>query len=210
MFYTAMPMEYPDWGDGRAFNMKQDIKLEKIDGGIWCPIFTLSKNEKKLSSFLIMEGIPAYLPMRKHINIQLVVSKGKSYCYKRELHVPMFPNYIFANITPEFRTELGKNRSVIRILNMNESQENVLINELKVIHKLEEFSETEEIDVTAGLTSGKKVRFIDGAFKGWEGVVSDVDGKTGMAYINVTSVEASVRLKYPAAWCCPAEAAEEG
>ena len=176
-------------------------RFEKISGGFWCPVFTLPRNEKKLCRELAAEGVPAYLPLRRHVNIQPVISKGKNYCYKRVLHVPMFPGYIFVNVTPERRTDLRYNRSVIRILEVNECQEEVLLRELNLIRELEKFSETDDIDVANGLQRGKRVKFTGGAFAGWEGVVLSVDGKDGMASINITSIESSVRLKYPAAWC---------
>ena len=178
-----------------------DHIFEKIPGGFWAPVFTLPRNEKKLCTTLQAEGIPAYLPLRRHVNIQPVISKGKNYCYKRILHVPMFPGYIFVNLTPEIRSTLCYNRSVIRILDVDEYQEEVLIRELNLIKELERFSEEEELDVTNGLQRGERVKFTGGAFAGWEGVVLSVDGKDGMACINITSIDSSVRLKYPAAWC---------
>ena len=176
-------------------------KFEKISGGVWCPIFTLPRNEKKLCGVLAADGVPVYLPLRRHVNIQPVISKGKNYCYKRVLQVPMFPGYIFANVTPERRTELRCNRSVLRILEVSEYLEDTLIDELNLIRKVEMFSEDGEIDVINGIRRGKRVKFIGGAFAGWEGVVHSVDGKDGMVSVNITSIETSVSLKYPIAWC---------
>ena len=175
--------------------------VNKITGGVRCPVFTLPRNEKKLCGVLTASGVPVYLPLRRHVNIQPVISKGKNYCYKRVLHVPMFPGYIFVNVTPELRAELRRNRSVIRILEVSEDEEKVLIDELNLIRELEKFSESDEIDVTNGIRKGKRVKFIGGAFAGWEGVVLSVDGKDGMASINITSIDTSVCLKYPVAWC---------
>ena len=174
--------------------------IRKIDGGVWSPVFTLPRNEKKVYTHLKQLGIPAYLPLRKHVNVQSVISKGKNYSYKRILHVPMFTNYLFVNVTPEVLSDLNWNRSVVRVLKPREQQESVLIEELKVIRELETFSEDEEIDVTFGLKKGKRVVFTEGVFKGWSGVITSVE-PAGMVYINVTSVEASVEVKYPAAWC---------
>lgn len=174
--------------------------IRKIDGGVWSPVFTLPRNEKKVYAHLKQQGIPAYLPLRKHVNVQSVISKGKNYSYKRILHVPMFTNYLFVNVTPEVLSDLNWNRSVVRVLKPRKQQESVLIEELKVIRELETFSEDEEIDVTFGLKKGKRVVFTEGVFKGWSGVITSVE-PAGMVYINVTSVEASVEVKYPAAWC---------
>lgn len=175
--------------------------FEKIPGGVWCPVFTLPRNEKKLCGALAAGGIPAYLPLRRHINIQPVISKGKNYCYKRVLYVPMFPGYIFANVAPERRAELRCNRSVIRILEISEPQEEVLMRELNLIRELEKFAEDGEIDVNNGVRRGERVKFIGGPFAGWEGVVLSVDGKDGMVSVNITSIDTSVSLKYPIAWC---------
>lgn len=174
--------------------------IRKIDGGVWSPVFTLPRNEKKVYTHLKQQGIPAYLPLRKHVNIQSVISKGKSYSYKRVLRVPMFTNYLFVNVTPEVMSDLNWNRSVVRVLKPREQQESVLIEELNIIRELESFSEDEEIDVTFGLKKGKRVVFTEGPFKGWFGVILSVE-PTGMVFINITSVEASVEVKYPAAWC---------
>lgn len=177
-----------------------DVVIKKIDGGIWSPVFTLSRNEKKVCSFLSKKGFPAYLPLKRQINIQPVISRGKSYSYKRVLHVPMFSNYLFAHITPEVQNELNWNRSVVRVVKINDLQEETLLKELQVIRQLELFSETADVDVFNGLKEGKKVIFTEGSFAGWEGVVLSVE-PDGMVYINISSIGSSVRIKYPAAWC---------
>ena len=177
-----------------------EVVLEKVEGGIWSPVFTLPRNEKKLFSSLTERGIPAYLPLKRHVNIQPVISKGKSYSYKRILHVPMFANYLFVNVTPEVLSDLNWNRSVVRVFRMTENEEETLIRELNLIRKLEDFSEKEEIDVTNGLQTGNRVIFSEGAFSGWTGIVQSVE-PDGMVFINITSIAASVRIKYPAAWC---------
>ena len=187
----------------------KDSFIRKIEGGVWSPVFTLPRNEKKVFAHLKQQGIPAYLPLRKHVNVQSVVSKEKNYSYKRVLHVPMFTNYLFVNVTPEVLSDLNWNRSVVRVLKPREQQESILIEELNVIRELEAFSENEEIDVTFGLKKGKKVVFTEGVFKGWSGVITSVE-PTGMVYINITSVAAAVEVRYPAAWCLVSDDPERG
>ena len=182
-----------------------EYNFEKIPGGVWSPIFTLPRNEKKLCAKLTAAGVPVYLPLRRHVNIQPVISKGKNYCYKRVLHVPMFPGYVFVNVTPELRGELRRSRSVIRILDVDDCGEEVLIRELNLIREVEKFAEDAEIDVTNGIRRGRHVRFTGGAFAGWAGVVLSVDGKDGMVSVNITSIDTSVCLKYPIAWCEPCD-----
>ena len=182
-----------------------ELKIEKIPGGCWSPVFTLARNEKKLCATLRNVGTPVYLPLKRHVNIQPVISKGKNYCYKRVLHVPMFPGYLFANVTPELRAELRCSRSVIRILDVEGPEEEVLIRELNLIREVEKFSEEQEIDVIGGLQRGKRVKFTGGAFAGWDGVILSVDGKDGMISVSISSIDTSVLMKYPAAWCEPCD-----
>ena len=153
-------------------------------------------------------GVPAYLPLKKHINIQPVISKGKNYCYQRILHVPMFANYLFADITPDLQYELYRDRSVIRVLSVTKSEEDHLLRELNLIRELEIFSESEGIDVLDGLQAGRRVLFTGGPLAGWNGVVSAL-AQEGMVYVNIVSIQASVRVKYHAAWCSLCEEAEE-
>ncbi len=177
----------------------------KKQGCLWRPIFTLARNEKKLNAALQSKGIVTYLPMRKHINIQPVISKGKNYCYKRELLVPMFSNYLFAQVTQIDCSEIIRDRSVIRILPVTESEEVHLLNELTMIRALEQFAAEEKIDVSCGIVKGMRVKFTDGEFAGWEGVVANDANNEGFVYINVTAIDANVRLQYPAAWCQPVD-----
>ena len=72
--------------------------------------------------------------------------RGSSTGMPQKLHVPMFPGYIFVNVTPERRAELRCSRSVIRILELSESEEEVLIGELNLIRELETISEDEELE----------------------------------------------------------------
>ena len=174
--------------------------LEKRPGGVWSPVFTLPRNEKKVFAALLKAGIPAYLPLRRQINVQPVVSKGKRYCYQRILHVPMFSNYLFAHISPEAQEVLNRTRSALRVIRVDEFQEEMLLDELRLIREIEKFSEGEEIDVCNGMQRGSDVVFTGGPFSGWRGVVLAME-PDGMAYINISSIETSIKLKYPAAWC---------
>ena len=173
----------------------------KKEGMLWRPVFTLARNEKKIYALLKEKGIDAYLPLRTHVNIQPVISKGKNYCYKRKLAVPMFSNYLFACLSYDSCSELQRNRSVIRVLPVSDIQEDALMNELKMIQALEIYSENAEIDVSNGIVRGPRVKFIDGQFAGWEGIAVDEADNKGFVYINISSVEANIGLRYPAKWC---------
>ena len=112
----------------------------------------------------------------------------------------MFSNYLFAHISPAAQEVLNRTRSALRVLRVDAFQEETLLEELRLIREIEKFSENEEIDVRNGLQEGSRVIFTGGAFSGWRGVVLAVE-PDGTAYINISSIEASIRLKYPAAWC---------
>ena len=181
--------------------MSEQIVFEKHEGLLWQPIYTLCRNEKKVYSLIEQEGLPVYLPMKRITKVHPVISKGHSYCYKREFILPMFPNYLFACIPPDFKSTLTRKREVIRILPVDAATEDTLLHELEVVKRLENVSLSEELDVSQGLTKGTQVVFTDGPFKSEFGIILDDPQENGHVYINVTSVESSVRIQYPAAWC---------
>lgn len=178
-----------------------ELRTEKIPGGCRSPVFTSARNEKKLCATLEKAGPAVYLPLRRHVNIRSVIGKGKNCRYRRTLHVPMFPGHLFANVTPGPCSEPRCNRSAIRILEIRKPQKEVLINELKLIRELEEFSEAEKIKVLEGLQRGRQVKFTGGSFAGWNGAVLSVDGKDGMVSVNISSIDISVLIKYPVVRC---------
>ena len=181
--------------------MQDQIIFEKHDGMLWQPIYTLCRNEKKIFGLIQQAGWPVYLPMKRITKVHPVISKGRSYCYNREFILPMFPNYLFACISSDYKSELKRKREVIRMLPIDEATEDNLLHELEVVRKLENVSLTEEIDVSSGLIKGTQVVFTAGPFQGEYGIVLDDPQQSGHVFINVTSVESSVRIQYPAAWC---------
>lgn len=181
--------------------MAEQVIFEKHKGLLWQPIYTLCRNEKKVCSLIEQAGLPVYLPMKRITKVHPVISKGRSYCYKREFILPMFPNYLFACIPPDFKSSLMRRREVIRMLPVDEATEAELLHELGVIRKLENVSLSEEIDVTYGLTKGTQVIFTEGPFQGEFGTILEAPQENGHVYINVTSIEFSVKIQYPAAWC---------
>ena len=181
--------------------MEEQVTFEKHDGMLWQPIYTLCRNEKKVFGLIKQEGWPVYLPMKRITKVHPIISKGRSYCYNREFILPMFPNYLFACIPSDYKSELKRKREVIRMLPIDEATEDNLLHELEVVRKLEDVSLTEEIDVSSGLIKGTQVVFTEGPFQGEYGIVLDDPQQNGHVFINVTSVESSVRIQYPAAWC---------
>ena len=181
--------------------MTENVVFEKHEGLLWQPIYTLCRNEKKVFSLIEQEGLPVYLPMKRITKVHPVISKGRSYCYKREFILPMFSNYLFACIPPDFKSMLMRKREVIRILPVDDASEATLLHELEIVRKLESISLSEELDIKDGLKKGTHVVFTEGPFKDEFGIILDDPQENGHVYINVTSVESSVRIQYPAAWC---------
>ena len=93
--------------------MQDQIIFEKHDGMLWQPIYTLCRNEKKIFGLIQQAGWPVYLPMKRITKVHPVISKGRSYCYNREFILPMFPNYLFACISSDYKSELKRKREVI-------------------------------------------------------------------------------------------------
>jgi len=87
---------------------------------------------------------------------------------------------------------------------LNFKDEDNLLKELNFIREVEILSESEDVDVYEGVQIGQKVLFTEGSFAGWNGVVSEL-AQDGFVYVNILSIQASIKLKYPAAWCSVCE-----
>ena len=179
---------------------RKNISFCNHADAFWTPIYTLPRNEKRVYEYLSNLGFEAYLPLKRHVNIQLIQNKGKSYTYPRILHVPMFPGYLFAPLSRQVKDALTQTRSVVRFLPLPKSSEDQILRELQFIRLLEQNEETVEFDITNGLVQGNAVELTEGAFAGWCGIVDETTNN-GMVYINITSTQSAIRLKYPSHWC---------
>jgi len=74
----------------------------------WYAVYTIVRHEKSVNAALTKKAIKTFLPIKK------VVSRWKD--RKKEVSIPLFPGYIFANSPEEARLNILNTQGVIRIL----------------------------------------------------------------------------------------------
>jgi len=77
----------------------------------WYAVYTIVRHEKSVNTALIEKNIDTFLPIKK------VVNRWKD--RNKEVHLPLFPGYLFINSSLENRLKILNTRGVIRILGVN-------------------------------------------------------------------------------------------
>ncbi len=147
------------------YNFNEAI-LEPGEGEIVRTVYTRPLNEGRLRDFCDKHGIVNYLPLRKVIRLKRVTSKGKSYQYQNIVLRPMFPNYIFVKMTPDQRALLYKSGSSVRILGDQETPSNKLLDEIRLVRRVETIAMDEELEFNKGIKEGGKFLIESGPWAG--------------------------------------------
>ena len=141
--------------------------LSPVDEEIVRVVFTTPLNEGHLRDFCNEHGIVNYLPLRKTFLLKRHVRNGKSYQYQSIVLRPMFPNYIFVKLQPEQRSQIFRSNTVVRILADEDQRSRKLIDEIRVIRRIEEIAKTEELEFNPTIKEGGKFLIESGP---WQGV----------------------------------------
>ncbi|MGE4565052.1 MAG: transcription termination/antitermination NusG family protein [Victivallaceae bacterium] len=146
-----------------------DFFIEPKEAGrCWFPVYTRPNKEKRLFEFLQGNGINGYLPLRPRCRI---TRNRKIIC-----RVPMFPGYVFACADPLERYEIKRSNYTRRIFDLDETMEQTLIDELRIVRRIELLAGEQEIEVRPELMPGRKVRIATGSFAGIHGIVRKRQG----------------------------------
>ena len=92
---------------------------------------------------------------------------SKSYQYPKEVLRPMFPNYAFVKLSQTQRSELFKSNAVIRVLAETETLQDRLLDDIRLVRKIETIAMSEELVFNADIKEGDRFLIESGA---WEGV----------------------------------------
>ena len=126
----------------------------------WHVLYVRSRFEKKMSEHCRIRKVKHYLPLRREQKI-----------YQRRyitVEKPLFPGYVFANISGDARRIVLKTNFIIRIIAPD--------NERQLLYELAQIRKALAVDpslvASAKLKKGRKVRIIGGPFLGVEGTVA--------------------------------------
>lgn len=174
--------------------MPKEVIIEKVEGGLWTPVRTKPRAEKKLAEFCAAKKINCYLPLRKTVHR-----------YQRrtaEFFVPMFPGYVFCWLNYELSKEIIMCKAFFHKIKIDELSEKTLIEELKSIQILEKSEACKELIVRPELVQGVNVKISKGPFAGMNGIVEkrkdcatitiniEILGQSVTAQMDIEDVEA--------------------
>ncbi|HJO92138.1 MAG TPA: transcription termination/antitermination NusG family protein [Victivallales bacterium] len=163
-----------------------ETEIVHIDDQLWTPVRTKVKREKKLAEYCKANNIVYYLPLR--LSIKRYNKKNVTF------NVPMFPGYIFCNISAEIYKTLVKSHHVLFRVGMDIATESQLISELNALKILESISTEKELAIKPEIVTGQKITVTTGPLSGVEGIVKIRNGKE-LVTINIEILGQSVTVE---------------
>jgi len=131
----------------------------------WIVLFVKPKTEKKISEYCKLYGIRSYLPLREKTS---VIQRRKVTTL-----IPVFPSYVFANVSPDQRLELLKTNLLVRTL--EPLQPRRMLRDLIMVRRA--LRANPALQTAKPLSTGRLVRITNGSFMGIEGRVARVSDK---------------------------------
>lgn len=169
-----------------------DLVLRLPDPGWnWIVLHTRPRCEKKLELFSRTQGWPVYLPLRRKVH-----RYGNR---TRTFWLPLFPGYVFCMVTPYARSILKQNRYVANVLDVLDQER--LVAQLQQIRAA--LAVDDVVEVMPYLVKGRWVRVTGGPFRGLEGVVARIKGRTTVV-LNVDMIRQSVCVEVDSSYLEPA------
>ncbi len=156
----------------------------------WVVLHTRPRCEKKAVDFCRRNHCPVYLPLRKKVH--------RYGSRERPFWSPLFPGYVFCMVTQAQKILVRQNQYVANVLEVID--QGTLVEQLRQIR--EALSVGDVADVLPYLARGKRVSVRGGVFRGLEGVVIRVKGKTRVI-LNVDMINQSVAVEVESAYLVP-------
>ncbi|MFT5121832.1 MAG: hypothetical protein ACI9TH_003119 [Kiritimatiellia bacterium] len=160
-------------------------------GSAWLVLHARPRCEKKLSVVCRQHGITCYLPLMR-----------KSHTYGarvRTFDVPMFSGYLFGIVDQQQKLFLEQNRLVANLLAVHDQE--VLVRQLLQVDLA--LHSGEVLDVLPYLEEGRIVKIATGPFRGMEGVIDRIKGKSRVI-LNVDMIGQSIAVEIDSTYLSPA------
>ena len=78
----------------------------------------------------------------------------------------MFPNYIFVKMHPDQRAEVFHSNAIVRIIGEQEINQQKLLNEIRLVRKIENIAMNEELEFNPMVKEGRKFLIDSGPWQG--------------------------------------------
>lgn len=156
--------------------------MENVLKSNWYIVYTFPNLEKKIYNELTRKKIRAYLPL------QNVIRQWSD--RKKEIKVPMFPNYVFINSTERERFSLLKIGGVLKFITFEGKPAMVSEDEISNIMKFE----TMVFEIESNLINGDEVMIVEGPFTGLQGKLFFKRGKERLG-VHLSSINQSLSIE---------------
>lgn len=154
---------------------------------IWYAIYTKSRNEKKVATFFLRDGIEYYLPLMKRVKFWSD--------RKKQVEEPLFSSYIFVHIDEFEHLKVLKTTGVVRFISFEGKKVAIRDIEIEAIRKYAETGE-ELLLNEEDYKVGKKVKVKIGPMKGLEGKLVEVLGKQRVK-VEIEAIGQAVFIRIP-------------
>lgn len=174
----------------------QELKqLTRCEQHPWYVLRVKANREKSIACMLRQKGYTEFLPL---------YTEARQWSDRvKELHVPLFPGYIFCRFDAQFRLPILKTPGVLHLVGVRGVPEPVDESEIAALQSA----------VTSGLflqpwpflKVGHKVIVQDGPLRNVEGILTAIQGEKNLI-ISVTLLQRSVAIKIERSGVRPAAA----
>ena len=148
----------------------------------WYIVYTYPNLEKRIYNDLIKKNVEAYLPLHH------VIRQWSD--RKKELEVPMFPNYLFINFEERERFKLLKIAGVLKIITFDGKPAILSDEEIENIRKFEQL----EFEVEPHLVQGDDVLIVEGPFTGLTGKLFSKMGRHRLG-VRIQSISQTLSIE---------------
>ena len=139
------------------------MDIKKLENLTWTPVRTKPRQEKKLAEYCTRREVTCYLPLRLSL---------KRYNRRTISHyVPMFPGYVFCALDEDIYRDLLLSGSIVFRINVNNSTEDRLIQDLLALREFETMTSEKEVIIRPELVPGARIKVRSGPLKGVVGVI---------------------------------------
>lgn len=156
----------------------------------WYVGYTYPKYEKRINSRIQSLGLETYLPIRKELR--------QWSDRKKNIEVPLFPNYIFIKSKLNDLSELLQIEGLMNFISFAKQYATVKEDEIKAIKDLLSKSSQEDEWCIGPIPpkKGTKVEIIKGPFQGLTGELYDTSGKYKF-FVRIDSLGQGITLEIP-------------
>jgi len=159
------------------------IAIEPSEGCRWVPAYCRPRTEKVVVEHCLRHGIPCYLPLLRQ--------KRRYQRRTVEVQLPMFRGYVFAQLDSDNRSLFLECHRIVHIVDVNDTQERLLLGELRALQRLELAQGEVALEVMPEVQPGTTVLVAEGPLRGTTGIVEHRKGRTRVT-VNIELLGRSV------------------